>query len=100
MILLRFFHPGRCRPRARVKDTTQPAVSACLRLWIESHGHSGRIAEARVMEVAKEITAATGFPLPILGKQTLRDGKSGIPYDQPVTVGRDDNIEVASPGGR
>jgi DNA-directed RNA polymerase subunit beta len=25
--------------------------------------------------------------LPILGKQTLRDGKTGIPYDQPVTVG-------------
>ena len=23
----------------------------------------------------------------ILGKQVLRDGKSGLPYDQPVTVG-------------
>jgi DNA-directed RNA polymerase subunit beta len=25
--------------------------------------------------------------MPILGKQTLRDGKIGLPYDQPVTVG-------------
>jgi len=80
------FHPEDVDPRAREGYNTA-AVSACLRLWIESHGHSGRIAEARVMEVAQEITAATGFPLPILGKQTLRDGKSGIPYDQPVTVG-------------
>ena len=80
------FHPEDVDPRAREGYNTA-AVSACLRLWIESHGHTGRIAEARVMEVAQEITAATGLPLPILGKQTLRDGKSGIPYDQPVTVG-------------
>ncbi len=29
----------------------------------------------------------TGAPMPILGKQVLRDGKSGSTYDQPVTVG-------------
>ena len=28
-----------------------------------------------------------GKPTPILGKQTLSDGKTGEPYDQPVTVG-------------
>src|SRR5574341_625369 len=39
------------------------------------------------MEVAQEITNTTGDPMPILGKQVLRDGKSGTPYDQPVTVG-------------
>ena len=27
------------------------------------------------------------MPLPTLGKQLLRDGKTGDPYDQPVTVG-------------
>ncbi len=80
------FHPEDVDPRAR-EEYNIAAVSACLRLWIESHGHGGRIAEARVLEVAQEITASTGHPLPILGKQTLRDGKSGIPYDQPVTVG-------------
>jgi DNA-directed RNA polymerase beta subunit len=41
-----------------------------------------------------------GFLLPILGKQTLRDGKTGIPYDQPVTVGVMTILEIASPGGR
>ena len=80
------FHPEDVVPRAR-EEYNAAAISACLRLWIESQGHGGRIAEARVLEVAQEITATTGHPMPILGKQTLRDGKSGIPYDQPVTVG-------------
>jgi DNA-directed RNA polymerase subunit beta len=80
------FHPEKVDPRERGAYDTA-AVSACLRLWIESEGHAGRIAEARVMEVAQEITNTTGHPMPILGKQTLRDGKTGVPYDQPVTVG-------------
>jgi DNA-directed RNA polymerase subunit beta len=29
----------------------------------------------------------SGHPIPTLGKQILRDGKTGVPYDQPVTVG-------------
>ena len=28
-----------------------------------------------------------GKPVPTLGKLILRDGKTGVPYDQPVTVG-------------
>ncbi|HKG53212.1 MAG TPA: DNA-directed RNA polymerase subunit beta, partial [Anaerolineales bacterium] len=80
------FHPADVDPRLREQYNTA-AVNACLRLWIESHDHPGRIAEARLMEVAQEITNISGDPLPILGKQVLRDGKSGIPYDQPVTVG-------------
>jgi DNA-directed RNA polymerase subunit beta len=80
------FYPENIDPRER-EEYNKAAVSACLRLWIENHGHAGRIAEARIMEVAQEITDATGEPLPILGKQSLRDGKTGIPYDQPVTVG-------------
>jgi DNA-directed RNA polymerase subunit beta len=80
------FHPESVDPRERQQYDTA-AISACLRLWIESHGHTGRIAEARLMEVAQEITNTTGDPMPILGKQVLRDGKTGVPYDQPVTVG-------------
>src|SRR6266540_3155997 len=80
------FHPENLDPHNRnVYDSA--AVNACLRLWIESEGHVGRVAEARVMEVAQETTNSTGHPMPILGKQSLRDGKTGVPYDQPVTVG-------------
>ena len=80
------FHPEDVDPRTR-EEYNKAAINACLRLWIESQGHAGRIAEARVLEVAQEITNTTSHPMPILGKQTLRDGKTGIPYDQPVTVG-------------
>jgi len=80
------FHPVNGDHRTR-EAYNKAAINACLRLWIESQGHAGRIAEARVLEVAQEITHTTSQPMPILGKQTLRDGKTGIPYDQPVTVG-------------
>jgi len=80
------FHPENLDPHSRGQYDSA-AVSACLRLWVESEGHAGRIAEARVHEVAHEIMSSSGHPMPILGKQTLRDGKTGIPYDQPVTVG-------------
>jgi DNA-directed RNA polymerase subunit beta len=80
------FYPEDINPRER-EEYDKTAINACLRLWIESEGHGSRIAETRLMEVAQEITNATGHPIPTLGKQVLRDGKTGIPYDQPVTVG-------------
>jgi DNA-directed RNA polymerase subunit beta len=80
------FYPEDINPRDR-EEYDQAAISACLRLWIEREGHGTRIAEARLMEVAREITTATGHPIPTLGKQALRDGKTGVRYDQPVTVG-------------
>jgi DNA-directed RNA polymerase subunit beta len=80
------FHPENVDPRAR-NQYNEAAINACLRLWIESHGHAGRVAETRLLEVVHEITSTTNDPMPTLGKQILRDGKTGLPYDQPVTVG-------------
>jgi DNA-directed RNA polymerase subunit beta len=80
------FHPEDLDPRGR-EEYDKTAINSCLRLWIESQGHGSRIAEARLMEVAQEIMDATAQPIPTLGKQVLRDGKTGIPYDQAVTVG-------------
>ena len=80
------FYPEEINPRDR-EEYDKAAISACLRLWIENQGHGTRIAEARLMEVAREVTHSSGQPIPTLGKQALRDGKTGIKYDQPVTVG-------------
>ena len=80
------FYSDEVNPRDR-EEYDRAAINACLRLWIESEGQGGRIAEARLMEVAQEIMSTTGHPIPTLGKQILRDGKTGLPYDQPVTVG-------------
>jgi DNA-directed RNA polymerase subunit beta len=64
------------------------AVLACLRIWMETNGRStGRMSDENIRTYAQEFSTESGFPLPILGKQTLRDGKTGLPYSQPVTVG-------------
>ncbi len=63
------------------------AIRTCLRLWMESLGYTKRVSDANLMEAAQSVTNETSLPMPILGKQILRDGKTGQPYDQPVTVG-------------
>ena len=45
------------------------------------------VADAEIRVKADLFMRATAKPMPILGKQLLRDGKIGTPYDQPVTVG-------------
>ncbi len=65
------------------------ARRAGLTLWLEGVGSKNvrRLTdanfEARVHEVARETNTAP----PIWGKQTLYDGRTGEPFDQPVTVG-------------
>tara|TARA_Y100001936_G_C16025403_1_gene642187 strand:- start:139 stop:1584 length:1446 start_codon:yes stop_codon:yes gene_type:complete len=71
--------------------TGQPGVArrACLSLWLEGLGESDvrglseEELDVRVAEVADRRNAAP----PIWGKQTLYDGRTGEPFDQPVTVG-------------
>ena len=71
----------------RDPEVDNATIRACLRLWMEDHGVSRRVADDKVLEAAQELAKEVTQPLPILGKQILRDGKSGLPYDQPVTVG-------------
>ena len=73
-------------PELTEKD--RKAVEVCLRMWLHEHGvdHS-KIKSENIRHKAEEYMTHTVDPMPILGKQILRDGKSGIPYDQPVTVG-------------
>jgi DNA-directed RNA polymerase subunit beta len=40
-----------------------------------------------VQIVALKLSKLTGHPMPVTGKVLLRDGKTGEPFDQPVTVG-------------
>ncbi len=64
----------------------QSAVHACLKIWLRTRGHED-VADKDVEARAVKEMGQSGSPAPILGKQILRDGKSGEPYDQPVTVG-------------
>src|SRR5574340_1140446 len=68
-------------------ERDQTAVVSCLRLWLESLGRTDKLDDGAVLNAAQDAARQTGLPLPTLGKQTLRDGKTGKQYDQPVTVG-------------
>jgi DNA-directed RNA polymerase subunit beta len=64
------------------------AVDASLRLWLVRRGEEveGKSTE-ELRKLSLDVTLRDNKPVPILGKQFLRDGKTGEPYDQPVTVG-------------
>jgi DNA-directed RNA polymerase subunit beta len=64
------------------------AITVCLRLWLERMEQDVKdLPDAEIRAVADKYTDETGKPMPILGKQVLRDGKTGNEYDQAVTVG-------------
>ncbi len=67
------------------------AVETCLRLWakaITGKTISSRSSLEKVRSETDKIMNEMGIPTPILGKRVLYDGKTGEPYDQPVTVGK------------
>ena len=81
-------------------DNNEGAIEACIREWysyiLDKHGDSlpeavkvdpfkAEIAELQLL--SNQITTIMHEPLPVLGKEMLIDGKTGRPFDQPVTVG-------------
>jgi len=73
------------------------AVDVCLKLWLESIGETvpapramseGQGLSGPELEAyANQVFLRTGHVPPTTGKMTLYDGKTGAPFDQPVTVG-------------
>jgi DNA-directed RNA polymerase subunit beta len=75
-------------PLADRQSKDDRAIQVCLRLWLEEQGEDvSGISDDGLAARAQQVSLATGRPVPNLGKQVLRDGKTGEPYDQPVTVG-------------
>ncbi|NMC46992.1 MAG: DNA-directed RNA polymerase subunit beta [Chloroflexi bacterium] len=74
------------KPHDQEKDDR--AISLCLRIWLEANGkNTEKIADEDIRSTAQHFMEDTQLPMPILGKQVLRDGNTGLPFDQPVTVG-------------
>jgi DNA-directed RNA polymerase subunit beta len=68
------------------------ATAACLQMWIEKWTEESLsdlkdLSLDELKERAEQVVNQTGRPLPIFGKQVVRNGKTGLPYDHPVTVG-------------
>ncbi|MFC2043575.1 DNA-directed RNA polymerase subunit beta, partial [Chloroflexota bacterium] len=75
-------------PYSERQKQDKRVVITCLRLWMEDLGEEvSDLADENLWQAAEKTTLKTGNPIPVLGKQILRDGKSGEAYDQPVTVG-------------
>ncbi len=81
---------GGFNPR-EVLDTehTGAARTACLTLWLEQRGERGvrDLDEEAFDALLDEVARRSGEAPPVWGKQVLYDGRSGEPFDQPVTVG-------------
>jgi DNA-directed RNA polymerase subunit beta len=64
------------------------AKDVCLRLWLEDLGVASRdLNQHQLAQAVQKVNRERKLPPPILGKVVLRDGRSGEPFDQPVTVG-------------
>jgi DNA-directed RNA polymerase subunit beta len=65
------------------------ARGACLSLWLEQRGERNvrNLSDEKFFERVDEVAKRTVEAPPILGKQTVYDGRTGERFDQPVTVG-------------
>jgi len=64
------------------------AKKACLRLWLKELGVDAEGAKDK--EIARQVDAVSkdrGVSPPIYGKTTVYDGRTGEPFDRPVTIG-------------
>ncbi len=75
-------------PLERQQSDVQ-ACRACWRLWMKCHGATdvADIPDDEIQEQATALSRKVQLPLPTVGKMILYDGKTGEPFDQPVTVG-------------
>jgi DNA-directed RNA polymerase subunit beta len=64
------------------------AITVCLRLWLRDLGHDDSdLADEDVLPEAERLSEQLKMPLPISGKMVVYDGRTGKPFDRPVTVG-------------
>jgi DNA-directed RNA polymerase subunit beta len=69
-------------------DYPGEAKDACLRLWLEDLGIKSKdLKEKQLGQELEKVKAERNLTPPIMGKVVLRDGRTALPFDQPVTVG-------------
>jgi DNA-directed RNA polymerase subunit beta len=69
-------------------DYPGEARETCLRLWLEDVDISSqKLKAAELEQTVQKVSAERHLSSPILGRIVLRDGRTGEPFDQPITVG-------------
>jgi DNA-directed RNA polymerase subunit beta len=80
--------PPNYREHRATREVNEYTIEVALREWMLYHGDDPEgLAGAELREAAEMRSAEQGWPLPTTGKQRLYDGKTGEPYDSPVTIG-------------
>jgi len=76
------------RSVAERKAADEEARTACLRMWLRDQGvDPDAIKDEDLFAHALKVSRERNLPLPTSGKMIVYDGKTGMPFDQPVTVG-------------
>jgi len=77
------------RSAAERNQSDRQVRRACWRLWMKYHGAEDvdAIPDEELQERAGAYSLQIEWPLPTVGKMVLYDGKTGEPFDQPVTIG-------------
>lgn len=71
------------------REVRGEARRACLKLWLAEQGEEKAYdwEDQKLQEAAQRLFMEKKLAPPIFGKLTLYDGRTGEPFDQPVTVG-------------
>ena len=70
------------------EEANAATIEVALSEWINYYGGEyGELSGQDLIDTAQTLADDLGLPLPTTGKQRLYDGKTGVPYDLPVTVG-------------
>ena len=84
------------RPLPEREKADRLACQVCLRLWLEELGYSTDDLEGQELERrAGQASLEIGQPIPTWGKMILYDGRTGEPFDHPVTVGMINMMKLA-----
>ncbi len=77
------------RSHTERRDSDHQVRRVCWRLWMKRHGAEDvdAIPDEEIRVRAEAFSRRIEWPLPTVGKVVLYDGKTGEPFDQPVTVG-------------
>ena len=74
----------------KVMSDSHPGLAreTCLRLWLAEAGVDAKKAEDGALEeLTVEVMETRDLLPPFFGKTILRDGRTGEPFDEPITVG-------------
>ncbi len=76
------------RSLAERRQADEEARQVCFRLWLRDQGENvDGISDEDLFARALQVSRERNVPLPTSGKMIVYDGKTGMPFDQPVTVG-------------